>query len=283
MLCGKFWQRKRCLYQAGKTGLGLSMNSVNAGSFPIALGHWTASTSSLHPVNTGSLYHNYKGTFSINLMALVDANYCFTFIDVGNYGSNADGTVFSKSEFGQLFLSHQLDIPGPKALPNAPQFRNLAHVIVADEAFPLKPNIMRPYPRSKNARRLSHPKQIYNYRLSRAHRKVENAFGILAQRWRCFNRRLQLKTKTVIKIVLAACVLHNYLQPKNDETSVATTYVCLNPERLEYLGIAGVIIDSDNLNGYRSAREAQRIRDTFRDYFVSPDGRLSFQDEQLRR
>ena len=94
------------------------------------------------PANTGSLYHNYKGTFSINLMALVDANYRFTFIDVGNYGSNADGTVFSKSEFGQLFLSHKLDIPGPKVIPNAPQFGNLPHVIVADEAFHLKPNIM---------------------------------------------------------------------------------------------------------------------------------------------
>ena len=164
-------------------------------------------------------------------MALVDANYRFTFINVGNYGSNADGTVFSKSTFGQLYLSHKLDIPGPKPLPNAPQFGNMPHVIVADEAFPLKPNIMRPYPHSKNVRRLSHPKQIYNYRLSRAHHIVENAFVILAQRWRCFNRRLQLKTKTVTKIVLAACVLHNYLRPKNDETNVATTYVHLNPER----------------------------------------------------
>ena len=120
------------------------------------------------PATSGSLYHNYKGTFSINLMALVDANYRFTFIDVGNYGSNADGTVFSRSEFGQLFLGQELDIPGPEPLPNSPELGNLPHVIVADEAFLLKPNIIRPYPRSRNARRLSHPKQIYNYRLSRA-------------------------------------------------------------------------------------------------------------------
>ena len=145
--------------------------------------------------------------------------------------------MFSKSTFGQLYPYHQLDIPGPKPLPNAPQLGNLPHVIVADEAFPLKPNIMRLYLRSKNVRHLSHPKQIYNYRLSRAHCIVENALGILAQCWRCFNHCLQLKTKTVIKIVLAACVLHNYLQPRNDETNVATTYVCLNPDRMEYLGI----------------------------------------------
>ena len=126
------------------------------------------------PANTGSLYHNYRETFSINLMALVNANYQSPYLDVGNYGSNADGTFYFKSTFGQLYLSHELDIPGPKSLPNEPQFGNLPHVIVVDEAFPLKPNILRPYPQFKNVRRLSHPKQIYNYWLSRACHIVEN-------------------------------------------------------------------------------------------------------------
>ena len=163
------------------------------------------------PANSGSLYHNYKGTFSVNLMALVDANYKFIFVDIGYYGSNADGTVFSKSEFGQMYLQDELDVPEPKPLSNAVELGNLPHVIVADKAFLLKPNIMRPYPRARNGARLPHDKQIYNYRLSRARRLVENAFGILAQRWHCFSRRLQLKTETVVKIVQASCVLHNYL------------------------------------------------------------------------
>ena len=77
-------------------------------------------------------------------MALVDANYRFIFVDIGNYGSNADGT--------------ELDVPGPKPLPNAPELGNVPHVIVADEVFPLKPNIMRPYPRARNGVRLSHEK-----------------------------------------------------------------------------------------------------------------------------
>ena len=46
------------------------------------------------PAKSGSLYFNYKGTFSLNLMVLVDANYKFTYIDIGDYGSNAYGSVF---------------------------------------------------------------------------------------------------------------------------------------------------------------------------------------------
>ena len=139
-----------------------------------------------------------------------------------------------------MYLEDKLDVPGPKPLPNAPELGNVPHVIVADEAFPLKPNIMRPYPRARNGVRLSHEKQIYNYRLSQAHRLVENAFGILAQCWHCFNRRLQLKTETVVKIVQATCVLHNYLRVPTDATITATC-ARLNPDKLDYLGLDGAI------------------------------------------
>lgn len=48
------------------------------------------------------------------------------------------------------------------------------YVFVGDEAFPLKPYLLRPYPgRAVD----SQQKRIYNYRLSRARRVVENAFG----------------------------------------------------------------------------------------------------------
>ncbi|XP_046582879.1 uncharacterized protein LOC124290210 [Haliotis rubra] len=40
------------------------------------------------PAKSGSLYH--KGFFSVVLMALVDGNYKFLWVDVGAYGSMSD-------------------------------------------------------------------------------------------------------------------------------------------------------------------------------------------------
>ena len=230
------------------------------------------------PAKTGSLYYNYKGFFSINLMALVDANYKFISIDVGDYGSNADGAVFRKSAFGQRYLDYNMDVPPPKTLENAEDLGSLPFVIVADEAFPLKPNIMRPYPKLKSQTKMPKDVQIFNYRLSRARRIVENAFGILAQRFRLYNRRLQLKEHTVKTVVKATCVLHNYLR---GNSSISTTFADLNPNHEPYLGKNGAIVNFEALPGYRSAKEAQEIRNKFKRYFNSPAGAVSWQDQRV--
>ena len=124
------------------------------------------------PANSGSLFFNYKGTFSLVLMALVDANYKFIFVDTGEYGSNSDGSTFKNSNFGQSFLNGELSIPPPKMLPNFPEGGPVPHCIVADEAFPQRIDLMRPFPRGQRFR-LPREEQIYNYRLSRVRRIVE--------------------------------------------------------------------------------------------------------------
>ena len=90
------------------------------------------------PHNSGSQFFNYKGTFSLVLMAWVDADYRFVFVDIGDYGSQSDGAVFKNSHLGQQFINEELDIPGPKALPNYPQGGVLPHCLVFDEAFPCR-------------------------------------------------------------------------------------------------------------------------------------------------
>ena len=49
------------------------------------------------PTDSGTLFWNYKGYFSLVLLALVDANYRFIFVDIGEYGSNTDSNVFKAS------------------------------------------------------------------------------------------------------------------------------------------------------------------------------------------
>jgi len=46
--------------------------------------------------NSGSLFRNYKGTFSVVLFAVVDANYKFIYIDIGQPGSNNDAKIWQE-------------------------------------------------------------------------------------------------------------------------------------------------------------------------------------------
>ena len=78
---------------------------------------------------------------------------------------------------------------------------------------------------------------------------MENTFGILAQRWRVFNRRLHLKPENADSVVKATIVLHNYLTEVKD---IATLYDRLNPDHVPHLHDDGAILDLPNMHGYHS-------------------------------
>lgn len=86
--------------------------------------------------------------------------------------------------------------------------------MVGDDAFPLMDNLMKPF-RRKN---LTTEQAIFNYRLSRARRIVENAFGILSSRFRTLLREINLCPEIATPIVLACTHLHNYLRMKKVES-----------------------------------------------------------------
>lgn len=161
------------------------------------------------PGRSGSMYYNYKGTHSVVLLAIVDADYRFVCVDIGAYGKNSDGGIFERSIMGRRFAADQMNVPPPSPLPGTDT--NVPYSLLGDQAFALSDYMQRPYPQNQSARDPS--KRNFNFRLSRARRVVENGFGILAQRWRLYFRPLALATCTVNTVVMASVLLHNFLTP----------------------------------------------------------------------
>lgn len=52
-------------------------------------------------------------------MAVVDSNYEFIMVDVGNNGRMSDGVVITNTKFGQLLEKRELNIPPSKIMPNS--------------------------------------------------------------------------------------------------------------------------------------------------------------------
>ena len=156
------------------------------------------------PRKAGTMYHNYKGFHSVVLMALVDANYKFMWIDVGGLGSQSDAQIYNQSELKECLEDGSIGFPAPSPLPNDVQ--NFPYFLLGDDAFGLRSYLMKPY----SGRKLTREEMIANYRISRARRVVENAFGIMAQRWRVLLSTMQQLPETVQTIVEACVCLHNF-------------------------------------------------------------------------
>ncbi|XDV11211.1 hypothetical protein PO909_000212 [Leuciscus waleckii] len=202
------------------------------------------------PPLSGSQFFNYKKTFSIVLLALVDADYRFRFIQVGDFGRTCD-----------------VHVPPSTSLPGAAHLGDVPFVMVGDAAFQLKPFLMRPYPGAN----LSYKKRIFNYRLSRARMVVENAFGILSSRWRIFLNRINLQPKNVDTLVMAACILHNFLLVPSENQSLL--------DEAEQLGRHMAPVR--NMGGNRASTEACNVREVFCTYFTSPEGSVSWQNRMV--
>ena len=100
----------------------------------------------------------------------------------------------SNCPFGKKLLSENLALPAAQNLPktNTP----FPYYFIGDPAFPLRGNLMRPYP----GKCLSLDKKIFNYRISRARVVIENSFGILVARWRILLTTMNCFPKNAEKV-----------------------------------------------------------------------------------
>ena len=223
-------------------------------------------------------------------MAVWDSNYCFTLLDIGNYGRHSDGIVLSNSLFGQAMEAGSLNLPDLTCIGN--QSTLIPYFFICDSAFLLKTYMMRPY-RSKY---LAHDKGIFNYCLSRATRIIKNAFGILTTKFRIFRHLIKANPTKVTKITQAACTLHNYLKISEAQIAPSSRLYC-PPGYIDHDDRHGNLISGEwrqqldtsssglhtisHVAGNRYTKSASELRDTLKNYFNSTEGAIPWQEQHV--
>lgn len=229
------------------------------------------------PPRSGSYFFNYKGFFSIILMAVVNARYEFIFVDVGAEGKASDGGVWKKTSIFEYLNDEEnpLEIPAPEIIPGIRD--PVPYFFVSDDAFALNTNLLKPYAMQGISRR----NRIYNYRLSRSRMVVENAFGILSTRFRIYRKEITMYPGGVEKLVLATVVLHNYLRQKCGASYMPNN--AIDGEDVDHTVVQGLWRNEPPLpsleptKNKNPTRYAGSIRNRMADYFLQKEGEVSWQ------
>ena len=138
---------------------------------------------------------------------------------------------------------------------------------------------MRPYP----GHDLPEDEVVFNYRLLRARRVIENKFGILVTCWRIFKRHIIAKVEKAVLLAQTACCLHNYLQQQLNGSSLSNLAdrevnggeLLPGSWRRETPGTNLSRIGQMSSNNYD--RQASVVHDEFKQYFNSENGSLEWQ------
>lgn len=213
----------------------------------------------INPHGGGSMFYNYKSFFSIVLLAMSDANYCFTYINVGSCGKNSDSSIFKESTLFRNLENGNMHIPAARPLPGTDIA--VQHVIIGDGAFGISKHVLKPYSRIN----MTYKKKIYNYRLSRARRYIESTFGIMSNKFRIFHKPMNVGFNLAKDIVKACCILHNFIRIRDGYNEEDT---------LSIMGLEDMVINEP-------ARGGNDLRDLYANYFISDAGRLPWQDNYI--
>lgn len=143
-------------------------------------------------------------------------------------------------------------------------------------------NLMKPYPQKG----ITHDEKIFNYRLCRARRVVENVFGILASRFRVFLQPVTINIERMDAVVLACCALHNFLRRRSKKNYITETSVdyedivngTLTPGEWRQ---SGNLLSLDRRSSTKNARNsAKEVRNKYKNYYTTI-GKTSFQENMI--
>ncbi|XP_039141252.1 putative nuclease HARBI1 [Dioscorea cayenensis subsp. rotundata] len=135
-----------------------------------------------------------------NVLDAVDFNLRFTYVLAGWEGSAHDALV----------LRDALERPNGLSVPEGKYY-------LVDAGYATRPGFLSPYRgvryhlKEFGSRTPANHKELYNLRHSSARTTIERAFGSLKGRFKILTSRPFFPFKTQAELVLATCILHNYI------------------------------------------------------------------------
>lgn len=194
------------------------------------------------------------------------------FVDIGCQGRISDGGVFSNTELHKLMEQKRLNLPAPSPLDR--RVENVPFFFIGDEAFAMTENLMKVYPgyHAKGTKQ-----RIYNYRLCRARRVVENVFGIVSSVFRILRKPLLLEPEKASLIVMTVVLLHNFLRKRTQSVQIYTPLGIFDRDEEGVIRNGSWRGDVDGMTSLlaltRVARRTKstlsNIRDELADYFLN--------------
>lgn len=201
-------------------------------------------------------------------------------MDVGCQGRISDGGVFKNCQLYKDMINGTLNLPPSSKLPNGDV--PVPYVMLGDDAFGLSDNLMKPF---SGLYLKGSVERVFNYRLSRARRVVENAFGILSSVFRVLQKPLLLKPEKSALVVMACVYLHNFLRQRANSKNL---YCPIGALDTEYNGrvTPGTWRNEEENTSFldlkklprRTKSTAKDIRNAFSKYFLT-NGAVPWQND----
>ncbi|KAK5646268.1 hypothetical protein RI129_004732 [Pyrocoelia pectoralis] len=155
-------------------------------------------------------YYNYKGWYSVILLAVSDHRCNFTYVNVGSPGRNNDSHIYETSAIKTEHATNKIYINNSRIINGV----SIPVFLIGDSAFKLSSYLIKPYPY-----RIEQPEseKLFNYQLSKCRRVIENTFGQLKARYRRLLKGLEVHIENVSSIIIACCILNNFCNAHNDD------------------------------------------------------------------